>query len=296
MADRWPDSVLGFPPSVTTTMVLTTEATSNRPGELGVATGRKPLARPTLAEERKLWKAGHLTVAGLDEVGRGAWAGPVSVGVAVVRTGITTRNMSPWLRDSKQLSEDRREEIFDEIGAWCAEWAVGHVEAHECDRWGMTAALRVASLRALSTLKSSPDALLVDGPHDLLAPPASKPVQPSLGQPFDTAETGQTIHRAVTEAELPRVDLPRQITPVVKGDARCASIAAASIMAKVVRDRLMRSNAIHFPAFSFEHNKGYPSPVHQTALRGYGLSSIHRRSWAFVGDLPWRDGVPSPTC
>ena len=75
--------------------------------------------------------------------------------------------------------------------------------------------------------------------------------------------------------------------PIVDGDAKCASVAAASVLAKVVRDRLMRQEADHFPAYAFERNKGYPSPVHQTALRGYGPTAIHRRSWAFVQDLPW---------
>ena len=77
------------------------------------------------------------------------------------------------------------------------------------------------------------------------------------------------------------------VRPVVDGDAKCASVAAASVLAKVVRDRLMRRESDHFPVYAFERNKGYPSPVHQTALRGYGPSAIHRRSWAFVRDLPW---------
>jgi ribonuclease HII len=77
------------------------------------------------------------------------------------------------------------------------------------------------------------------------------------------------------------------VVPVVKGDARCASISAASVLAKVLRDRLMRGESDHFPAYGFERNKGYPSPSHQMALRGYGLTSIHRRSWAYVDDLPW---------
>ena len=83
------------------------------------------------------------------------------------------------------------------------------------------------------------------------------------------------------------------VRPVVDGDARCVSVAAASVLAKVVRDRIMRDEADHFPAYAFERNKGYPSLVHQTALRGYGPSAIHRRSWAFMGELPWR-GNPCP--
>ena len=100
-----------------------------------------------------------------------------------------------------------------------------------------------------------PEAILVDGPVDLLR----HPEDPFAGE----------------------------VRPIVDGDAKCASVAAASVLAKVVRDRLMRRESDHFPAYAFERNKGYPSPVHQTALRGYGPSAIHRRSWAFVRDLPW---------
>jgi ribonuclease HII len=210
---------------------------------------------PDLREERRLRAQGYESVAGLDEVGRGAWAGPLTVGVAVVRPRVQLRSMPPWLRDSKMLSEARREEIFDAVGAWCQAWSVGHASPAECDAWGMTEALRVAARRALAGLGEDPRAVLVDGPVDLLRHP---------DDPFGGA-----------------------VRPIVDGDAKCASVAAASVLAKVVRDRLMRQEADHFPAFAFERNKGYPSPVHQTALRGYGPTAIHRRSWAFVQDLPW---------
>jgi ribonuclease HII len=210
---------------------------------------------PDLKEERRLRAEGYECVAGLDEVGRGAWAGPLTVGVAVVRPRVTRRSMPAWLRDSKMLSEARREGIFDAVGAWCQAWAVGHATPAECDEWGMTEALRVAARRALDGLGQAPEALLVDGPVDLLRHPED--------------------HFAGA------------VRPIVDGDAKCASVAAASVLAKVVRDRLMRREADHFPAYAFERNKGYPSPVHQTALRGYGPSAIHRRSWAFVRDLPW---------
>jgi ribonuclease HII len=210
---------------------------------------------PDLKEERRLRAQGYESVAGLDEVGRGAWAGPLTVGVAVVRPRVQLRSMPPWLRDSKMLSEARREEIFDAVGAWCQAWSVGHASPAECDAWGMTEALRVAARRALAGLGEDPRAVLVDGPVDLLR---------HHEDPFGGA-----------------------VRPIVDGDAKCASVAAASVLAKVVRDRLMRQEADHFPAFAFERNKGYPSPVHQTALRGYGPTAIHRRSWAFVEDLPW---------
>jgi ribonuclease HII len=220
-----------------------------------------PIVPPDLSEERRLFGDGHRRVAGLDEVGRGAWAGPVSVGAAVVMEAQTEDTMPMWLRDSKQLSEDRRESIFVPVGAWCVEWSVGHASPEECDQWGMRVALQLASQRALSGLSSSPDAVLVDGPLDLLQGTGS----------VDSGFRGL-------------------VRPVVGGDAKCASVAAASVLAKVVRDRLMRSEAEHFPAYGFERNKGYPTPVHQTALRGYGLSAIHRRSWSFVTDLPWGGG------
>ena len=210
---------------------------------------------PDLKEERRLRAQGYGSVAGLDEVGRGAWAGPLTVGVAVVRPRVQHRSMPPWLRDSKMLSEARREEIFDAVAKWCLAWSVGHASAAECDEWGMTEALRVAARRALAGLGESPEAVLVDGPVDLLR----HPDDPFVGE----------------------------VRPIVDGDAKCASVAAASVLAKVVRDRLMRQEADHFPAYAFERNKGYPSPVHQAALRGYGPTAIHRRSWAYVRDLPW---------
>ena len=117
--------------------------------------------------------------------------------------------------------------------------------------------------RALDGLGQVPDALLVDGPVNVLRR-ADDP-EPYAGV----------------------------VRPVVDGDARCVSVAAASVLAKVIRDRIMREEADHFPAYAFERNKGYPSLVHQTALRGYGPSAIHRRSWAFMEELPWR-GNPCP--
>jgi len=253
----------------------------------------RPLTdRPGLNQERRLWRAGHRWVAGLDEVGRGAWAGPVSVGVAVIRPGVTSRSLPLWLRDSKLLAEDRRESVFDEIAAWCVDGAVGHATAAECDRWGMTAALRLAALRALDGLEITPDAVLVDGPHDLLRDRSVPVAADDASGTEQLALPGLGRFPALGDDELPAVRPPATVVPVVDGDALCASVAAASVLAKVVRDRHMREEAGHFPAYAFDRNKGYPSRTHQAALRGYGLSSIHRRSWAFVDDLPWRS--PSP--
>ena len=250
--------------------------------------------RPTLREERRLWNAGHRLVAGMDEVGRGAWAGPVSVGVAVVVPSVRPSTMPGWLRDSKLLVEQRREEVFDEVAAWCLDGAVGHASAAECDRWGMTAALRLAAYRALGSLELAPHAVVVDGPVDLLRerPPPREagagPDEPSAPAGRWPAPPGEDpgTKGAAGELPLPAVAVPSTVRPMIGADATSAAVAAASVLAKVVRDRIMRREAEHFPAYGFESNKGYPSPAHQTALRGYGLSAIHRRSWAFVRDLP----------
>ncbi len=231
---------------------------------------------PTLRQERRLWRQGHQWVAGLDEVGRGAWAGPVTVGVALLRPGVRSRTQPWWLRDSKLLAEDRREQGFDQVARWCAAWSVGHASALECDRWGMTAALRVAAWRALAGLGTVPDALIMDGPWDYVRHPVALPPED------EELPLGRV---PCTEVAPP---LPATVVPVVDGDAHCAAVAAASVLAKVSRDRRMRAEAPHFPPYSFERNKGYPSPTHKMALRGYGLSAIHRRTWAFAADLPWR--------
>ena len=248
----------------------------SRIGERRGAAGPGPLARrPTLEIERRLWREGHRWVAGVDEVGRGAWAGPLSVGIAVVHAGVRARSLPQWLRDSKMLSEERRELVFDDVARWCADGAVGHATPEECDRLGMTRAWGLAARRALGELEVAPDALVIDGPYDLLSRSAG-------------AAAGGSSDRCSDALGRPGAQLPSTILTMVGGDARCAAVAAASVLAKVVRDRMMRDEAVHFPPYGFDRNKGYPSAHHQIALRGYGLSAIHRRSWAYVAGLPWR--------
>jgi ribonuclease HII len=220
--------------------------------------------RPSRRVERSLLNEGFEVVVGLDEVGRGAWAGPVSVGVAV----IPTKSPPKGLRDSKLIPEEEREVLFPRVASWCAEWSVGHAGPEECDRWGMTVALRLAAARALAGLTCVPDVILMDGSFDYVTEPAE-----GGGCAAENAE----------------------VRTVVRGDLTCTSIAAASIVAKVTRDRMMRDLSENFPGFDFHRNKGYPSPIHQTALAGCGLTSIHRRSWAYVDNLPYgRVGWPAP--
>ncbi|HEV7719713.1 MAG TPA: ribonuclease HII [Iamia sp.] len=200
---------------------------------------------PTLAVERELWAAGHEVVVGLDEVGKGAWAGPLTVGAAVLPPDRRVNGV----RDSKALTEPEREKLYDKVAGWCTAWAVGHASAAECDRLGMSEAQRLAARRALAALGVTPTAVLLDGKWDFVG-------------------RGNT-------------------RKIVKGDATCLTISAASVLAKVTRDRIMRGVADHHPGFEFDANKGYPCPRHKLALRGHGPTAIHRMSWAFVDDLPW---------
>ncbi len=250
--------------------------------------------------ERELADQGFV-VAGVDEVGRGAWAGPASVGVALFPAGVPAPE---GVCDSKAISEDQREALFPLVASWCLEWSVGHAAAEECDRLGMTAALRLAARRALDGLSTTPHAVLLDGAFDYLTDPEPDDRAPDDGAPDDGApdddggdrgaptlapEEG-TVHGAEGVSRTSPVCAvpPPTVRTVVRGDAACVSIAAASILAKVTRDRMMRSFAPSFPAFDFDRNKGYPTPVHRRALAGFGLTSLHRRSWSFAAELAFR--------
>jgi ribonuclease HII len=200
---------------------------------------------PTLSVEKELWAAGDRVVVGMDEVGRGAWAGPLSIGAVVLPPDRRVNGV----RDSKQLTEARREALFERIGEWCQAWAVGHASHEECDELGMSDAQRLAARRALDALGVEPDRVLIDGTWDFVG-------------------GGRT-------------------RTIVKGDATCLSIAAASILAKVTRDRIMRAGSDSYPGYDFDRNKGYPCPRHKLALKGYGPTAIHRRTWAFMDGTPW---------
>ncbi len=204
---------------------------------------------PGLDAERALWSDGAGVVAGLDEVGKGAWAGPLTVGAVVVPQDRRLYKV----RDSKLLTPTERTVLAGRIAAWADAWAVGHATPAECDDLGMVEAQRLAAGRAIAALGVEIDHALVDGSWDFVG----------------TIPT----------------------TPIVRGDATSLSIASASIVAKVARDDIMRAAATAYPWYWFESNKGYPCHRHRAALRAIGPSTIHRRSWAYMTDLPW-DGIP----
>ena len=218
---------------------------------------RKSKQWPHASRERRLFESGAKTIVGIDEVGKGSWAGPLVIGIAMLsRETVFTDEPAVALggvRDSKQLSEFQREEIFDQVAARCVRWSIGAASALECDQLGMVEAQRLATARGFAALaEASVDVAIVDGRWDFVSPHA------------------------------------RKVLVEVKADADCVSVAAASVLAKVSRDRMMRSLASDYPQWHFDTNKGYPCPKHRAALQGYGPSAIHRTSWAFMPNyVPW---------
>lgn len=216
-------------------------------------------ASPSLRVERALLRAGATRVGGMDEVGRGALSGPVTVGVVVVDA--RSRSL-PGVRDSKLLAPHAREELVPAIRAWAVDWAVGHASAAEIDEGGIIAGLRLAGLRALGALGAVPDAVLLDGSHDWLSLPAQGTL---FGDGAPAVLDGVRVHMRV------------------KADLACTSVAAASVLAKVERDGRMRGLHDDHPAYGWSDNKGYASPEHLDALRRLGPTSQHRRSWRLPG-------------
>lgn len=202
-----------------------------------------PATTPTLAYEQRLWAEGFRRVAGLDEVGRGAWAGPVVAAAVILPPGDPelARRLAN-VRDSKLLSPPQREILIDIIARQATALGVGAVPPGVIDNIGIVAATRRAMALALQSLPCSPDHLLID------------------------------------HLSLP--DLPLAQTSMPKGDLWILSIAAASIVAKVCRDRLMDRYEVLFPGYGLVRNKGYGTPEHQAALQALGACAIHRFSFS----------------
>ncbi|MQF48616.1 ribonuclease HII [SAR202 cluster bacterium AC-647-N09_OGT_505m] len=201
---------------------------------------------PTFSEETALYSSGYHIVAGIDEAGRGPLAGPVVAGAVVLPYDFS----SQWrynVRDSKQLTPRQRDILFTCIRETGIAWASGVVSHHEVDSLGIVAATTKAMLLAVQNLPEHPSFLLID----------AVPL-PQSGTPFKA---------------------------IVRGDQRCLSIAAASIVAKVTRDRIMVEENVRYPGYEFAVNKGYPTKAHLQYLRSLGPCPIHRRSFAPVRAL-----------
>lgn len=222
-----------------------------------------PRSAPHLRHERVLLRDGARLLAGMDEVGRGSLAGPVSVGVVVV--DVTTRSAPKGVADSKLLAPAARTRLLPALNRWGLARAVGHASAAEIDEVGIIAALRLAGTRALTAIAAvvgPVDVVLLDGSHDWL----SRPAQPDLFSLDDEPDV-----------PAPRVHMK------VKADRTCASVAAASVLAKCERDAMMVQLSAEHPAYRWDENKGYASPEHMSALRELGPSVLHRRSWRLPG-------------
>ena len=213
---------------------------------------------PTLDVESRFHGEGIRYVIGCDEVGRGAIAGPVAVGLCVV--DISVGPMPKGLRDSKMLAEKRREELAPLAAAWALHSAVGLASAEEVDRIGIIAALGLAGKRALGILheagaRVTESVILLDGSHDWFTPALVTPLR---------------------------------VRTQVKADRDCGSVAAASVVAKVHRDRLMIDADARIPGYAWASNKGYGSAGHYAAIDELGPSELHRHTWLH-GAVPASD-------
>lgn len=204
-----------------------------------------PRTRPDLTFETEAQAQGFLRVVGVDEVGRGPLAGPVTA--CAVR--LDPARIPPGLNDSKTLSAARREQLFVQIMA-LAEVSVAHASVEEIDRLNILRASHLAMERAVAGLAA--DHALIDG---------------------------NLVPRGLT----------CQATAIVKGDARCLSIAAASIVAKVTRDRIMVDLAQQHPGYGWEVNAGYPTKAHLEALLNLGVTPVHRRSFKPVHNILYQE-------
>lgn len=215
-------------------------------------------------------------VVGVDEVGRGPLAGPVVACAAVLKAP----DIMPELNDSKKLSRKKREAMFDAVKDACACYAIASASEKEIDEMNILEADFLAMRRALQAL----------GMQGLDAPAPEIPVEVKgsfaevdpIGRPADSLQGDKRVPHIfiAVDGNLKIRGVPAEMQmPVVKGDGRIASISAASILAKVFRDRYMDKLAEKYPAYGFEKNAGYPSPVHLSAIRKFGFTPVHRRSF-----------------
>ncbi len=201
---------------------------------------------PDLSFEQVLWDAGLTFVAGIDEAGRGALAGPVAAAAVVLPAEQEIRGWLKGVRDSKQMTPGQRETMRERILQFAAAWGVGFASAGEIDQLGILPATRLAACRALEELIPCPSHLLLD------------------------------------YLFLPDVTTPQ--TALVKGDCRSLSIAAASVLAKTSRDAHMRELDLDYPGYGFATHKGYGTVAHRQALHRLGVSPVHRSSFELLGD------------
>ena len=194
--------------------------------------------------EQKLYASGLKYIAGIDEAGRGPLAGPVVVGIAIMKPD----SMIEGINDSKKISETKREKLYEKITEEAIDWSVGIVDQREIDEINILNATKKALTMAISKLKVKPDRIMVDALEHI----------DTLGIPY---------------------------TSVIKGDAKIYSISAASILAKVTRDRILYELDKKYPEYDFKSHKGYPTKKHLELLEKYGVFDEYRKSYKPVKNL-----------
>jgi len=229
------------------------------PQESGVSRLRTPGTSlfPTLTYEQSLWDAGYTQIAGIDEAGRGAWAGPVCAAALILPPDPTLLNRLDQVRDSKLMTPHSRETWAPRIRLAAFAWGVGFASSQEIDSLGILPATKLAALRALAFLSTSP-----------------LPSSPSPSSPFPFSPD----YLLTDYLLFPTLDLPQ--TALVKGDRLSLTVAAASVLAKTARDALMRSLDLQYPGYGFARHKGYGTRLHRQSLRQLGLCEIHRKSFS----------------
>ena len=203
---------------------------------------------PTYNLEKQLLKKGYRNIVGIDEVGRGAWAGPLIAVASIIDTkfGSQKSRLKSQIKDSKLLSEKLREKLFEELSTKVI-WSIGIVTHKEIDKFGIVQANLLVIKRALRSLEIKPDYLLIDRVYGF------------------------------------KNKLPFEI--ITKGDRKIFSIAVASILAKVTRDRIMRDYHQQHPNYYFQKHKGYGTKLHQKSLKKHGVCKIHRLSYEPIRDF-----------
>ena len=216
-------------------------------GVASMTARRKPALpdQPTLKHESKLRRAGHRFIAGIDEAGRGAWAGPV-VAAAVI-LNLPEASSLREVNDSKQLSPRQRDNLYQVVIDHCIAYGIGQGSVEEIDAIGILPATRLAMTRAVAALAPQPDALIIDA------------------------------------VRLPQVNKPQVVFNFA--DSISLSVAAASILAKVTRDRLLIDLDARYPAYGFARHKGYGTRIHQAALQSIGPCAIHRTTFKPISVL-----------
>lgn len=210
----------------------------------------KSVSKPDFTEEIALWNSGYNYVCGVDEVGRGCWAGPLVAGAVIfgINTDIKVKEIRQ-INDSKKINPKKREQLAEFLIHNAKHWGIGFVGSKELDKIGLSRANALAMERAVQNLGNKPDFCLIDG-----------------------NET----------KERPNIGLLKNI---IKGDSKSISIAAASILAKVFRDKLMNSIDADYPEYGFSAHKGYGTDLHGKSIKKHGILPIHRKSFAPIKEL-----------